>query len=188
MTLGRVKAILDEAPSLASQRLADGESPLMAALYRGHHDVVAALIEAGAEIDVFAAAALGRIDDLRRALKTAGSGQRPAPTTAGRRFTSRRFSDSSTPPASCWTRAPTSTPFPTTACRTRRCTRRRRGSTPTSRLLLLDHGAEADSVDAGGYTPLQIATQNHWSRCSAMIGTGSRASHRTRASRSERGR
>jgi hypothetical protein len=30
----RVKAILDESPSLASARLPDGESPVMAALYR----------------------------------------------------------------------------------------------------------------------------------------------------------
>ena len=27
-------------------------------------------------------------------------------------------------------------------------------------LLLLDHGARTDSLDAGNYTPLQIATQN----------------------------
>jgi ankyrin repeat protein len=27
-------------------------------------------------------------------------------------------------------------------------------------LVLLAHGARADAIDAGGYTPLQIATQN----------------------------
>src|SRR5438067_10146268 len=66
--LGKVRAMLAENFLLASQRLPNGESPLMAALYRGHTDIVDALIDAGAEIDVFAAAATGRTDDLRRAL------------------------------------------------------------------------------------------------------------------------
>src|SRR5438105_1550208 len=64
--LGKVRALLSTNFLLASQRLATGESPLMTALYRGHHDIVDAVIEAGAEIDVFAAAATGRLEDLRR--------------------------------------------------------------------------------------------------------------------------
>src|SRR5262249_44786832 len=64
--LGKVRALLAENFLLASQRLPNGESPLMTALYRGHGDVVDALIEAGAEIDVFAAAATGRTPDLER--------------------------------------------------------------------------------------------------------------------------
>ena len=63
--LGKVQGLLSANFLLASQRLASGESPLMAALYRGHHDIVDAVIEAGAEIDIFAAAATGRIEDLR---------------------------------------------------------------------------------------------------------------------------
>src|SRR5262245_1204567 len=66
--LGRVRAMLRDNFLLASQRLPNGESPLMAALYRGHTGVVDAIIDAGAEIDVFAAAATGRTDDLRRTL------------------------------------------------------------------------------------------------------------------------
>ena len=64
--LGKVRALLAANFLLASQRLASGESPLMTALYRGHHDIVDAVIDAGAEIDVFAAAATGRMADLRR--------------------------------------------------------------------------------------------------------------------------
>ena len=69
--LGKVRAVLEENFLLASQRLPNGETPLMAALYRGHGEVVDALIEAGAEIDVFAAAATGRPEDLRRTLNEA---------------------------------------------------------------------------------------------------------------------
>ena len=63
--LGKVRSLLAGNFLLASQRLPNGESPLMAALYRGHGEVVDAIIEAGAQIDVFAAAATGRLDDLR---------------------------------------------------------------------------------------------------------------------------
>src|SRR3954462_8186599 len=66
--LGKARGLLADNFLLASQRLPNGESPLMAALYRGHADVVDALIDSGAEIDVFAAAATGRAEDLRRAL------------------------------------------------------------------------------------------------------------------------
>src|SRR4051812_23896703 len=69
--LGKVRSLLAANFLLASQRLPNGETPLMAALYRGHADVVHALIDAGSEIDVFAAAALGRPDDLRRTLTPA---------------------------------------------------------------------------------------------------------------------
>src|SRR6187402_927967 len=69
--IGKVRAVLAANFLLASQRLASGESPLMAALYRGHHDIVDAIIDAGAEIDVFAAAATGRMADLRRTVTDA---------------------------------------------------------------------------------------------------------------------
>jgi ankyrin repeat protein len=66
--VGLVQEILDRDPRLASQRLATGESPLMAALYRGQHSVVDLLVQLGAEVDVFAAAATGRLNDLNNAL------------------------------------------------------------------------------------------------------------------------
>ena len=69
--LGKVRGVLEDNFLLASQRLPNGETPLMAALYRGHGDIVDALIDAGAEIDVFAAAATGRPEDLRRTLNEA---------------------------------------------------------------------------------------------------------------------
>src|SRR3954462_12498341 len=64
----RVRAIATEQRDLLRQRLESGESPLMAALYRGHRHVVAALVELGADVDVFAAAATGNMPALRAAL------------------------------------------------------------------------------------------------------------------------
>ena len=45
----------------------------MAALYRGHHAVVDVLVEAGSDLDVFAAAATGRLAELTRALAQPGA-------------------------------------------------------------------------------------------------------------------
>ena len=58
--VAKVRDLVRSNPSLARTRLTDGETPLMAALYRGHRPVVDALIEALGSVDVFAAAALGR--------------------------------------------------------------------------------------------------------------------------------
>jgi uncharacterized protein len=155
----QVTAILDEAPSLASQRLADGESPVMAGLYRGRHDVVAALIDAGAEIDVFAAAALGRVDDLRRELKAPGAvgtyaydGWTPLHLAAffGQLDAARILLDAGADVNAVSHNSLDNTPLHAATA----------GKHSDVAMLLLDHGASADTVDAGGYTPLQIATQN----------------------------
>src|SRR5260221_12604280 len=74
--LGKVRALLSANFLLASQRLASGESPLMAALDRGHHDKVDAVIEAGAEIHVFGSGVKGRTEDLRR--RTTGGKVNPS--------------------------------------------------------------------------------------------------------------
>jgi ankyrin repeat protein len=157
--LARVKAILDEAPTLASARLPDGESPVMAAVYRGHRDVVAALLDAGADVDVFAAAATGRTDDLRRALKEAGAvsayaydGWTPLHLAAffGRTDAARILLDAGADVHAVSRNSLTNTPLHAATA----------GKHSEIALLLLSHGAKSDPADAGGYTPLQIATQN----------------------------
>jgi len=69
----KVRELIRSSPRLADTRLANGESPIMAALYRGHRDVVRELVESIGTVDVFAAAALGRLDDLRQALRRPGA-------------------------------------------------------------------------------------------------------------------
>ncbi len=60
----KVRSLLAEDPSLAASRSSTGVSALLWARYRSHHDIVAALLAAGPELDVFDAAALGRLDRL----------------------------------------------------------------------------------------------------------------------------
>lgn len=156
--LRKVRALLSVNFLLASQRLANGESPLMAALYRGHHDVVDAVIEAGAEIDVFAAAATGRIGDLRRSANDATvnsyayDGWTPLHLAAffGHLDAARVLLDAGADVHAVSQNTLTNTPLHAATA----------GKHADVALLLIDHGADGQPADSGGYTPLQIATQN----------------------------
>lgn len=170
--LGRVRAIVAENFLLASQRLPTGESPLMSALYRGHQDVVAALVDAGAEIDVFAAAATGRLDDLRRELNEstvnayAYDGWTPLHLAAffGYRDAAAALIDAGAAVEAVSKNSLTNTPLHAATA----------GKHADVALLLLEHGADAFKADAGGYTPLEIAKQNHLDSVVAAISTDRR--------------
>jgi uncharacterized protein len=156
--LGKVRTLLSANFLLASQRLANGESPLMAALYRGHHDIVDSVIDAGAEIDVFAAAATGRMEDLRRTATDgtvnsyAYDGWTPLHLAAffGHKEAASVLLDAGADVHAVSRNGLTNTPLHAATA----------GKHEEVAILLLEHGAKIDAVDAGGYTPLQIATQN----------------------------
>ena len=156
--LGKVRAVLAANFLLASQRLATGESPLMAALYRGHHDIVDAVIEAGAEIDVFAAAATGRLEDLRRTATDATvnsyayDGWTPLHLASffGHADAARLLLRAGADVHAVSRNHLTNTPLHAATA----------GKHEEVALLLLDNDARNDVADAGGYTAMQIATQN----------------------------
>ena len=156
--LAKVRQVLAENFLLASQRLPSGESPLMAAWYRGHFDVAEALIGAGAEIDVFAAAATGRVDDLRRSLSPATvnaysyDGWTPLHLAAffGQLEAVRVLVDAGADVRARSTNGLANTPLHAAAA----------GRHSEVALYLIDRGASGSALDSGGYTPLQIATEN----------------------------
>ena len=156
--LGKVRAVLGDNFLLASQRLPSGESPLMAALYRGHADVVEALIDAGAEIDVFAAAATGRTVDLERQIDDNSvnaysyDGWTPLHLAAffGHLDNATLLLASGADVGAVSRNSLTNTPLHAATA----------GRHADVALALLRAGADPTAVDAGGYTPLQIATQN----------------------------
>src|SRR5829696_2391301 len=75
--LGRARQILRDSPAAATVANAAGETPVMAALYRGHQDLAAeiadAMVGANVPLDVFAAAAIGRTEELATALAAPGA-------------------------------------------------------------------------------------------------------------------
>ena len=167
--LRQVRKLLSGNFMLASQRLESGETPLMSALYRGHHDVVAALIDAGAEVDVFAAAALGRGEDLSRTLNEetvaayAYDGWTPLHLAAffGQLEAARALLARGADVHAVSRNSMANTPLHAATA----------GRHPEIALLLLDHGASGSALDAGGYTPREIASQNGLDEVVARIGS-----------------
>ncbi|HEU0028214.1 MAG TPA: ankyrin repeat domain-containing protein [Ktedonobacterales bacterium] len=66
--LEAARALLEADPALAGARDPDGQSPMMAAIYGSHPEIVALLRERGATTTIFEAAALGDIPALSAAL------------------------------------------------------------------------------------------------------------------------
>lgn len=157
--LARVREILSRAPQLRNARLENGDTPLMAALYRGQADVVRLLIELGADLDVFAAAATGRRDELIRGLQSGD----PAAAYSydgwtalhlaaffGHTAAARILLEAGADVNAVSRNSLANTPLHAATA----------GKHVDVAVLLLDSGASGRAVDAGGYTPLQIAVQN----------------------------
>jgi uncharacterized protein len=155
----RVRELLRQDASLASARTATGESALIAALYRGHRGVVGALLDAGASIDVFAAAALGRLEDLGGALRdrtavtgVSFDGWTPLHLASffGHRGAAEVIIDSGGSVSARSENSLKNTPLHAAAA----------GGHADVALLLIRRGADVAIADAGGHTPLHIAAEN----------------------------
>lgn len=157
--LAQVRSLIATDPRLVAGRLPSGESPLMAALYRGHRQIVAALVELGAELDVFAAAATGHLPQLRSALREAGAldafsydGWTPVHLAAffGQLDAATLLVDAGADLAAVSRNGMRNTPLHAAAA----------GKHRAIALLLLERGADPHAIDAGGFTPLAIAREN----------------------------
>ncbi len=154
----RVRDLLADDPSLAGLAADSGETPLIAAIYRGHTKIVDQLIEAGAPLDQFAAAALGRDDLLEPLLARPGAVGRLSydgwtalhlaaffgHTTAAQLLL-RRGADIDARS----TNSTSNTPLHAAVA----------GGRVDAALALIDAGATVDATDAGGHTPLHIAAE-----------------------------
>jgi ankyrin repeat protein len=151
--------LLAEDPELASARAPSGETPLLSALYRGHHACVDTLVGAGARLDVFAAAALGTIDALDRALLVdpgvvnsyAYDGWTPLHLSAffGHREAVDRVLAAGADLTAVSRNALRNTPLHAAVA----------GGHRDTALLLIERGAAVNTADAGGHTPLHIAAE-----------------------------
>ena len=157
--LSRVRQIVRANPELLTLRLASGESPLMAALYRGHHAVVDELVQLGADVDVFAAAATGRLDALSGALARSDAvhaysydGWTPLHLAAffGQLEAARRLLQAGADVRAVSRNTLANTPLHAATA----------GKHSDVALLLLDAGAEPHTLDSGGHTPERIASEN----------------------------
>jgi ankyrin repeat protein len=155
----RAREMVRSNPKLLTLRLSSGESPLMAALYRGHHAVVDELIQLGADVDTFAAAATGRLEALNSALARPGAvnsysydGWTPLHLAAffGHLAAARLLLAAGAEVVAVSRNSLANTPLHAATA----------GKHSDVALLLLDAGADARVPDAGGHTPERIATEN----------------------------
>jgi ankyrin repeat protein len=157
--VAQVRDLISTDPRLLTARLPSGESPLIAALYRGHTSVVTVLIESGAELDVFAAAATGNMDGLARALTQPGAvegfafdGWTPLHLAAffGQAEAATTLLDAGADVHAVSRNGMRNTPLhAATAGKHERIAR-----------MLIARGADPNAIDAGGFTPLAIAREN----------------------------
>lgn len=159
----RVRELLHASPSSAALRTAGGESPLMAALYNGHRDladeIAEAQIAAGEPLDVFAAAALGRSDQLDSA--TAAPGAVAAYSYDG--WTALHL-------AAFFGQLEAATRLLEAGARLTAVSRNPLANTPLHAavagghsdvsVLLIARGADVNAIDSGRHTPLHIAAEN----------------------------
>lgn len=166
--VARVREVVLSNPELLGLRLSSGESPVMAALYRGHHAVVDELVRLGADLDVFAAAATGRLEALRDALATPGAqssysydGWTPLHLAAffGQLEGARLLLAAGSDVAAVSRNTLANTPLHAATA----------GKHSDVALLLLDAGADARVLDSGGHTPARIAAENQLAAVVAAI-------------------
>ena len=70
---GAVNTLIGGNPALLTARDANGASPLLIAIYHQKHDIAKTLADAIGSIDIFEAAALGRVDRIKQLLREGAS-------------------------------------------------------------------------------------------------------------------
>jgi ankyrin repeat protein len=157
--LSKVRELIRSSPGLAAARLPSGESPVMAALYRGHREIVDVLVESIGRVDIFAAAALGRLDDLRESLErpenvnaVAYDGWTPLHLAAffGQTKAAELLLDAGASVQAISSNSLRNTPLHAATA----------GGHAESALLLIERGADVTVPDAGKHTPLHIAAES----------------------------
>jgi ankyrin repeat protein len=174
--INAMRRIISDQPHALSERAENGETALMAALYRGHSDAVALLLDSGAPVDIFSAAATGGLEALDREIARgtpgindrAYDGWTPLHLAAffGRYSATERLLDAGADANAVSTNSMRNTPLHAALA----------GQHTELALLLIARGADVHATDAGRHTPLHIAAENGLvDACRALLAAGADA-------------
>jgi ankyrin repeat protein len=156
----RVRELLASAPDLAAARDDDGISAVRLARYRDRHGLVALLLAAGPELDVFDAAAVGRTERVRELVEADPALAR---ARAGDGFTALHLAEFFGHDQAARALVEAGADVDALADNDLRVmplgSAAAAGHAEVAELLLA-HGARADEAYIGGVTPLHGAAQN----------------------------
>jgi len=156
--LAGLRGVLEKDTSAAEGRDASGVSLLMQALYRGHRDV-AEMIAAKKELDIFEAAALGKLDRLKRCCP-----DRPTVNSrSGDGFTALHFACFFGQPESARVLIENGAAVDAVAGNAMKVMPLHSAASARNleaARLLLAHGAPANARQHGGWAPIHSAAQN----------------------------
>jgi ankyrin repeat protein len=155
-----VKEMLEEDPSLANARSLDGMSAVLAAMYHGHPGIAQLIIAHGAQLNIFEAAAVGRLDCVREILNEspelidaiAPDGFQPLGLAC---FFGHAEVAAHLLERGAAVDSPSHNPMKVTPLHSAVAAR----SLEITRLLL-EHGAPVNAFQADNFTPLHAAAQN----------------------------
>ena len=158
--LREIRRILSEDPQALAVADESGETPLMAAIYRGQTEAVALLLDSGAPLDLFAAAAAGRLEALDREIGRAPAGINSYSYDGwtalhlaaffGRHNAAERLLDAGADPSAVSRNSLLNTPLHAALA----------GRHTDVAVLLIARGSDVNAADAGRHTPLHIAAEN----------------------------
>jgi ankyrin repeat protein len=169
----KVRELLAVKPSLAGQSAASGETPLTAALYRGHRGIVDLLIDAGAPVDLFAAAALGRTDLLETLLAEDPASINGLSYDGWTALHLAAFFGHAAAVTSLLRRGADIDARSTNSTGNMPLHAAVAGGRVEAALALIEAGATVDARDAGGHTPLHIAAEGGYIPIvEALLGRG----------------
>ncbi|HVC21386.1 MAG TPA: ankyrin repeat domain-containing protein [Vicinamibacterales bacterium] len=171
--LPAVQALLDADPALVDARGAQGESAVLTAAYHRQQSIVRLLVERGAPLDLFAAAAVGDLDRLRRHLEAdPGAAGRVSPdgwtplhlaAFFGQTKAAESLLAHGADPARVSANSTGNTPLHAALA----------GGHALAAGLLVGAGADVNATSAGGWRPLHVAVAaGHLDQVKTLVAQG----------------
>lgn len=159
-----LRKILEQNFAASEARDTTGVSLLMHALYRGHRDLAELIASKKKALDIFEAAALGRLDRLKECIRIAGRGEASTINSRSKDgFTALHFACFFSQPAAACLLLESGAQVDAVAANPTQVMPLHSAATARNleaARLLLEHGAPVNARQQAGWVPIHAAAQN----------------------------